>query len=122
MSVALLLGVPAGSQRHHPQFALGTGVMEGHHTQIGSFGRTQNNYMTGCRDKKKSPDKTQASSTEMQDVELKPFASSSSSSSSGYGFLKDTLSGTNRCLSAYIKKINKSGTISLILPNPTSTV
>lgn len=74
---------------------------------------------------KKTPDKVQASSTEVQDVGLKPFASLSSSSS-GYGFLKDTslqllLSGTNHCLSAYVKN-KKSGSICLILQNPTCTV
>ncbi|XP_049453192.1 transmembrane and coiled-coil domain-containing protein 3 isoform X1 [Epinephelus fuscoguttatus] len=40
-------GVPAGSQRHHPQFAAGTGAVESYHTQMGTQDRTQNCHVTG---------------------------------------------------------------------------
>lgn len=44
--IAPCAGVPAGSQRHHPQFAAGASALESHHTQMGSPDRTQNNHMT----------------------------------------------------------------------------
>ena len=45
-SIALCAGVPAGSQRHHPQLAAGASALESHHTQVGSLDRTQKYHMT----------------------------------------------------------------------------
>lgn len=45
-SVPFLSGVPAGPQRHHPQFAPGSSAVVGHHAQTGSTCRAQDRHMT----------------------------------------------------------------------------
>lgn len=53
-SVSLLPGVPAGPQRHHPQFAPGSGTVVGHHAKAGSACRTQDGHMTEPKHPSKS--------------------------------------------------------------------
>lgn len=62
---SFLAGVPAGSQRHHPQFAPGSSAVVGHHAQTGSASWTQDSHMRGPKIVRR---KLQSDGTEAQVV------------------------------------------------------